>query len=39
MALDYFGQDDLEVLLGAIDRDAVSTKLGIGYDTYQKRLE
>jgi hypothetical protein len=39
MALDHFGQDDLEVLLGAKDRDAVARQLGIGYDTYQKRLE
>lgn len=39
MALDHFGQDDLAVLLGAKDRDAVATKLGIRYDTYQKRLE
>ena len=39
MALDHFGQDDLEVLLGAKDRDAVARQLGIGYGTYQKRLE
>ncbi len=39
MALEYFGQEDLEVLLGAKDRDAVAMKLGIEYNTYQKRLE
>ena len=39
MALDYFGQADLEVLLGAKDRDTVARQLGIRYDTYQKRLE
>lgn len=39
MALDHFGQDDLEVLLGAKNRVTVARQLGIGYDTYQKRLE
>ena len=39
MALDFFGQEDLEVLLGAKDRNAVAKRLGIGYDTYLKRLD
>ena len=39
MALDFFGEEDLEVLLGAKDRTAEADRLGIRYDTYQKRLE
>ena len=39
MALDFFGKEDLEVLLGVEDRDTVAKRLGICYDTYQKRLE
>lgn len=39
MALDFFGEEDLEVLLGAKDRAEEANRLGIKYDTYQKRLE
>ena len=39
MALDFFGQEDLEVLLGAKERAAEARRLGISYDTYLKRLD
>ena len=39
MALDFFGQDDMEVLLGAKDRAAEAKRLGISYDTYLKRID
>lgn len=39
MALDFFGEEDLEVLLGAKDRTAEADRLGISYDAYLKRLD
>ena len=39
IAMDFFGEDDLEVLLGAKDRTAEARRLGISYDTYLKRLD
>ena len=38
MAVDHFGQVDLEVLLGAKDRNSEAENLGLSYDTYLKRL-
>ena len=38
MALDFFGEDDLEVLLGARERIDEAERLGINYYTYCKRL-
>ena len=38
LALDFFGQDDLEVLLGVKIRSEESRRLGISYEAYQKRL-
>jgi len=38
MALDHFGQADLEVLLGVRDRISEAKNLGLSYDAYLKRL-
>jgi hypothetical protein len=38
MALDHFGQADLEVLLGVRDRLSEADNLGLSYDAYLKRL-
>ena len=39
MALEFFGHDDLSVLLGARDRKDEAYRLGIDYCTYCKRLK
>ena len=39
MALEFFGNDDLSVLLGARDRKDEAHRLGIDYCTYCKRLK
>jgi len=39
MALEFFGHDDLSVLLGARDRKDEAHRLGIDYCTYCKRLK
>ena len=38
MALDFFGKEDLEVLLGVKDRETEAERLGISYDAFLKRL-
>ena len=39
MALNFFGEEDLEVLIGVRDRTAEADRLGISYDAYLKRLD
>ena len=39
MALEFFGNDDMSVLLGARDRKDEAHRLGIDYCTYCKRLK
>ena len=39
IAMDFFGPDDLAVLLGARDRKEEAERLGIDYFAYSKRLE
>ena len=39
MALDFFGDDDVSVLLGARDRADEAERLGVGYYSYCKQLK
>lgn len=39
MALDFFGDDDLSVLLGARDRKDEAERIGVDYYSYCKRLK
>jgi len=39
MTTDYFGENDLSVILGLKSRRAEARRLGIKYDTYRKRLQ
>ena len=39
IAIEFFGPDDVAVLLGARDRKKEAERLGIDYFTYSKRLE
>ena len=38
-ATDYFGDNDLAVILGVKDKRTEARRLGIDYDTYRKRLQ
>lgn len=38
-ASDYFGGNDLAVILGLKDKRAEARRLGLDYDTYRKRLQ
>jgi hypothetical protein len=39
LAEEFFGKQDLSVLLGIMDRDEVARELGLSYDAYKKQLQ